>query len=49
MDRDAQTIFRFYSSRRLWEGHLNGILITNSFLVWGNGISEELSFSKNLS
>lgn len=47
--RDTQTIFRCYSSRRLWAGRLKGVLIKNSFLIWGSGISEELNLSVNVS
>ncbi len=49
LGREIQTIFRFYSSRRLWTGIAKGVLIKNSFLIWHNGISEELNFAKNVS
>lgn len=47
--RDTQSVFRCYSTRRLWDGILRGVLIKNSFLIWSNGVSEELNFSVNVS
>jgi|JI6StandDraft_1071083.scaffolds.fasta_scaffold13592_7 hypothetical protein len=47
--RDAKSMFRCYSTRRLWEGPLKGVLFKNSILFWGDGVSEELSLSANVS